>query len=92
MVAWKPWWRGAFVMVPQCIWHLPVGSPTVTSHQLLQGKLMAAYTAGMSLAVAGNDDVWLFVNGQRVIDLGGIHAPQVCVTFTRTAHKLDIQH
>jgi fibro-slime domain-containing protein len=45
--------------------------------ELVQGKLMVNYAAGMSLVAAGSDDIWLFVNGQRVIDLGGIHAPQV---------------
>lgn len=43
----------------------------------LQGKLVQNYVAGMSLTVTGNDDIWLFVNGQRVIDLGGIHVPEV---------------
>lgn len=36
----------------------------------------------MSLYVRGNDDIWIFVNGQRVIDLGGIHNPLVRIMPT----------
>jgi fibro-slime domain-containing protein len=40
-----------------------------------EARFMFAYQAGQTLGVYGNDDIWVFINNQLVIDLGGVRSP-----------------
>lgn len=40
-----------------------------------EARFMFAYQAGQTLAINGSDDIWVFINNQLVIDLGGVHTP-----------------
>jgi fibro-slime domain-containing protein len=51
------------------------------------------FNGGESLQFSGDDDVWVFINRRRALDLGGLH-PQVSGSFTLdapTATALDLQ-
>ena len=43
-------------------------------HFTFEVRFMFAYQAGQTIAIQGDDDIWVFVNNQLVIDLGGTHA------------------
>lgn len=42
-------------------------------HFTFDVHFMFAYQAGQTVAINGNDDIWVFINNQLVIDLGGVH-------------------
>ncbi len=54
-------------------------------HFTLEVSTRFAYEGGERFTFAGDDDLWVFVNGFRIIDLGGVHA-----SMTETVRFDDI--
>lgn len=42
-------------------------------HFTSEARFLASFSGDETIAFAGNDDAWIFVNGQLALDLGGTH-------------------
>jgi fibro-slime domain-containing protein len=93
----QPAGSGTFVFDSQAYFPLDQtgwGDPPIDGHNFYFTTEIHStfhYAGGEKFTFAGDDDVWVFVNGHRAIDLGGVHAAETqSIDFDAEATALGL--